>query len=127
MRTGALLVAAGFLLAAPANAASVADKLVYKIDSVIATLAPQPCGDPGQRRGHIRRLEGRPSFVRSCARPPIPYHCGRFSGHRLRPRRQAVIQGLLPVSANVVVPMRRGVVSVRAAADANEMTTQILK
>jgi len=40
---------------------------------------------------------------------------------------EAVIPGLLPVMANLTLKSRKGVVTVRAVSDANEITTQILK
>ena len=40
---------------------------------------------------------------------------------------QAVIPGLLPVTAALSLKTRKGVVSVRAVSAANEITTQILK
>ena len=40
---------------------------------------------------------------------------------------QAVIPGLLPVSASITVKARRGTVSVRVVSGSNEITTQILK
>ena len=43
------------------------------------------------------------------------------------PPTRAVIVGLLPVAANAIVRMRKGVVSVRVVSGSNEITTQILK
>ncbi len=109
--------------AVPARAANPAPKLVYKIDSVIATVARghvtiQVKGavrSGGWKAPRLKLMRSDPhsivvSFLASPPRPGAP-----------------VIQGLLPISANLVAPMRKGVVSVRAVSDANEMTTQILK
>jgi hypothetical protein len=43
------------------------------------------------------------------------------------PSNEAVIPGLLPVTASIKLLRRRGVVSVRAISAINEITTQILK
>jgi hypothetical protein len=43
------------------------------------------------------------------------------------PSNEAVIPGLLPVTASIKLLRRRGVVSVRAVSAINEITTQILK
>jgi hypothetical protein len=40
---------------------------------------------------------------------------------------EAVIPGLLPVSAAITLKARKGTVSVRAVSAANEITTQILR
>jgi hypothetical protein len=40
---------------------------------------------------------------------------------------EAVISGLLPVTAAITLKLRKGMVSVRAVSGANEITTQILK
>ena len=121
MLRAAILLSA-LLLAAPAEAA-VAEKLVYKIDSVIATVAHShllievkgavPSG--GWKTPKLKLMHGdaHTVVVELVARPPA-------AG-------AAVIRGLLPVSASITAPMRPGVVSVRVVSDANEMTTQILK
>jgi hypothetical protein len=123
----AVLLAAGPLLAATVHVppARSAPKRIYKVDSVIATLTAghlfitaKGAVHSGGWKGAMLKLVRSPSDPRTIvvdflATPP--------------PANAPVIQGLLPISANVVVPMRRGVVTVRAAADANEMTTQILK
>ena len=108
-------------------ASVVVDKPVARIDSLIATarngaitieahgavtgggwtraaLKPAKSSQPGDARTVV--LE----FV---AEPP--------------PSNEAVIPGLLPVSARIVLKMRRGIVSVRAISAVNEITTQILK
>ena len=43
------------------------------------------------------------------------------------PPDQAVVPGLVPVSATLTVKARKGLVSVRAVAAANDITTQILR
>jgi len=127
MRSAILLTA--MLVALPAQAAVpvVADKPVARIDSLLATarsgriviqargavmgggwkhaaLKPVKSSQPGD--AHTIVLE----FV---AQPP--------------PSNQAVIPGLLPVTATLTLKTRKGVVSVRAISAVNEITTQILK
>lgn len=121
------LLAANALQAASVHVATTrpVPKRIYKVDSVIATLTAgrlfitaKGAVHSGGWKSAVLRLVRSPSdphtiVVDFLATPPLP--------------NAPVIQGLLPISANVVVPWRRGVVTVRAAADANEMTTQILK
>ena len=127
MRTfsAVLVVAASVMLAAPVQAAVPPEKLVYKIDSIIATVArgrvsieakgAVPSGGWKAAKLKLVRAPADPHaiVVDFVAQPPAPG--------------VPVIQGLLPVSAHLVLPMRRGAVTVRAVSDANEMTTQILK
>lgn len=117
----ALLVTA-LLLAAPLHAAP-AEKLVYKIDSVIATVAHSrlmiqvkgAVTSGGWKGVKLKLMHSDPKtvVVELLARPPAPG--------------APVIRGLLPVSASLQTPMRPGLVSVRVVSDANEMTAQILK
>jgi hypothetical protein len=119
----ALLVAAG--CSTPVQSASVAPKLVYKVDSVIATLARGRLSI--QVRGAVRSGGWKAAKLKLVRSPADP-HTIVIDFLALPPPVGApVIQGLLPVNANLVVPMRRGIVTVRAVSDANEMTTQILK
>ena len=101
------------------------DKLIYKIDGIIATVSHQII--------HIQAKGAVPSggwkgarlkLVRSPADPHVVVvdFLATPPSATLR-----VIQGLLPVSANMLVPMRRGVVTVRVVSNANEITSQILK
>jgi hypothetical protein len=117
------------LLALPAAAAVpvVTDKPVARIDGLVATvkggviivqahgavtgggwkhasLKPAKSTAPGD--AHTIVLE----FV---AQPPVS--------------NQAVIPGLLPVTATLTLKARKGVVSVRAISAVNDITTQILK
>jgi|ERR1051326_2683257 hypothetical protein len=126
-------VAAGFagaLLAASAAAAPARphapqpERPVYKVDSVIATLTKgkilvqvKGAVSSGGWKNVRLRLKRSPAdphtlVVDFLATPPAPD--------------APVIQALLPVGAQTVLPYRKGVVAVRAAADANEMTAQIL-
>jgi hypothetical protein len=119
----ALLAAMAPAHGAPAHAAATAQKLVYKIDSVIATVrgghvtiqVKGAVKSGGWKAPRLKLMRSDPhsivvSFLASPPRPGAP-----------------VIQGLMPIGANLVAPMRKGVVSVRAVSDANEMTTQLLK
>ena len=100
-----------------------AEKLVYKIDSVIATAThgkvfiqvkgAVPSGGWKDVKLKLMRADPHAIVVDFVARPPSPG--------------AAVIRGLLPVSADTVVALRRGAAMVRVVSDANEMTTQILK
>ena len=125
MRGIAVLLAALWCMPALAAERSGGERLVYKIDSIIATVSHQQilievrgAVPSGGWKGAKLRLVHSPAdphvvVVDFLATPP--------AGTR------RVIQGLLPVSAKTVAPWRRGVVSVRAVSSANEMTTQILK
>jgi hypothetical protein len=130
MRRAFLLIATGLALAVPAHAAekppAVQPKLVARIDGLIATEAGgkvtiQARGavdTGGWKAAKLRPLksgagDAHTIVVEFVANPPA---AGR-----------AVIQGLLPVAANTIVRMRRGVVSVRVMSGSNEITTQILK
>ena len=127
MRGVSLLVAVLLALPVPAFAAIGAEKQVSRIDGLIATekggrltvqakgavtgggwkhaaLKPGKSTAPGD--AHVLVLD----FV---AEPPQP--------------NEAVIPGLLPVSAAITVKARKGTVSVRAVSAANEITTQILR
>jgi hypothetical protein len=124
-----ILVLMVMLAALPARAATqiLTDKAVARIDGLIATakggniviqargavtgggwkrvaLKPVKTSLPGD--AHTIVLE----FV---AQPPAS--------------NQAVVPGLLPVSATITVRNRKGIVSVRAISAINEITTQILK
>ena len=68
----------------------------------------------GWKHVHLRPARGdtRTLVVEFLAQPPAP------GG--------AVIGGLLPVTATAKIKARRGIVAVRALAEANEVTTQIL-
>ena len=100
-----------------------AEKLVYKIDSVIATVTHShiliqvkgavPSGGWKDAKLKLMHGDAHTVVVELVARPP---QTGA-----------PVIQGMLPVSASLTAPMRHGIVSVRAVSDANEMTAQILK
>src|SRR3954471_6150267 len=117
-------IALAFLLLTVSATASVAaEKRVYRLDSVIATAVPggiaiQASGAvPGGGWRHVRlklsHSDAHTLVVEFLAQPPA-------SG-------SAVITGLLPVSAHVTVKGGHGVTSVRAIADANEVTAQVLR
>jgi hypothetical protein len=115
-------------LAIPAEAArpiGATDKLIYKVDSVIATVANGRVSI--QAKGAVTS-GGWKEVKLKLIRSPTDPHTIVVDFVALAPAANApVIPGLLPVGANMVVPMRRGVVTVRVVSDANEMTTQILK
>ena len=113
-------------LSTPALAAEkTADKLIYKIDSVIANISHQTvliqakgAVPSGGWKGVKLKLvhpssDPHTSVVEFVAAPPPP---GAM-----------VIQGLLPVSATTQARLHKGVVAVRVVSSANEITTQILK
>lgn len=126
-RRGCLLTALALSLPVPALAAAQPEQPVSRVDSVIATekdghltvqvkgavtsggwkhaaLKPVRSTSPGD--AHVLVLD----FV---ALPPDPD--------------EAVIPGLLPVSATITVKARKNIVSVRAVSGSNDITTQILK
>jgi hypothetical protein len=125
---GALLFVA-VLTALPAHAAApvVTDKPVARIDGLIASakggsIIVQARGAvTGGGWKHAALKPVKPSLpgdahtivLAFVAQPPAS--------------NQAVIPGLLPVTAAITVKTRKGVVSVRVTSAANEITTQILK
>jgi hypothetical protein len=101
-------------------------KLVARIDGLFATAsqgnvvvqAKGAVDSGGWRGAKLRPVKSGPGdahtiVVEFVATPPPPT--------------RVVIAGLLPVAANTIVKMRRGVVSVRVISGSNEITTQILK
>jgi hypothetical protein len=120
----AVLVAAASVWAAT-RPAVMAPKLVYKVDSVIATLSRGLLSI--QVKGAVPSGGWKAAKLRLVHSPADPHTIVVDFLAVPPPPDAAVIKGQLPVSANTVVPMRRGVVTVRAVSDANEMTTQILK
>ncbi len=126
---GAIFLAI-LLVAAPelGNAATaVVDKPVARIDGLIATakgsrIMVQAKGavmGGGWKHAMLRLVkstlpaDAHTLVVEFVAEPP--------------PSNEAVIPGLLPVTATITLRRRRGVVSVRAVSAINEITTQILK
>ncbi len=118
------------MLALPAKAAeklpAVQPRQVARIDSVIATAsggkvtiqARGAVDSGGWKEAKLRPLkpganDAHTIVLEFVANPPP-------AGH-------AVVEGLLPITANTVIRMRRGIVSVRATSGSNEITTQILK
>jgi hypothetical protein len=104
----------------------IAPRPVDRIDSLIATevaghLTIQAKGAVGSGGWHgamLKQLKSGPAdlhtiVVQFVATPPVP--------------NRAVIMGRLPIGAKTTLPMRRGIVSVRAVSGSNEITTQILK
>ena len=114
-------IAAVCLLLA-ATPAFAAEKRVHKIDSLIATLkgrelqlqASGAVETGGWKNARFKLVhdDGHLVTVEFVALPP--------------PVGMTVIEGLVPVSATADVKVRPGVVSVRAIADINEITTQVL-
>jgi hypothetical protein len=125
MRCLVLLLA--LALSTPAVAADKggSDKLVSKIDSIIATLHQQSILI--EVRGAVPSGGWKTAKLKLVRSPADPHTVVLDFVATPPPANAAVIQGLLPVSANTVVRMRKGVVTVRAVATANEITTQILK
>jgi hypothetical protein len=124
------LVFTAMILALPMHAmaaAPVADKPVARIDSLIAT----------SQNGHIVIQAkgavtggGWTHIMLKPIKPPPPADAHttvvEFVGVPPAPN-EAVIQGLLPVAANLTLKSRKGIIAVRAISAANEITTQILK
>jgi hypothetical protein len=124
------LVSAGLCLAAGAAAAPAADRAVhaperrvYKVDSVIATRkgralvieAKGAVQSGGWRGARLHRLPGGDKgtvTVEFVATPPAPD--------------TTVIEGLVPIAARLQIPAMRHMTGVRAVAEANEVTSQIL-
>lgn len=118
---GAVFAASVLLTAAAAPA----EKFVYKIDSVIAIVSRGKVSI--DVRGAVRSGGWKSAKLKLVRAPADPHAIVvNFVAQPPAPG-AAVIQGLLPVSAHLVLPMRRGAVTVRAVSDANEMTSQILK
>ena len=118
------------LLALPAGtlaAAAVADKPVARIDSLIAT---QKNGKILIRASGAVTGGGWTRIALKPVKPTLPADAHtivvEFVGQPPPPN-EAVIPGLLPVTASLTLKSRKGVVTVRAVSDANEITTQILK
>ena len=114
---------AALILAASTIAAQAMEKQVYRLDSVTAVAVAG--GIQIQVRGAVRsggwdnprlkvlQVDGRTVVVEFLAQAP--------------PSGTVVIQGLLPVSAQVTVKAGSGVTSVRVEADANTVTAQVLR
>jgi hypothetical protein len=106
-------------------AAAPVEKRVYKVDSVIATLkgrtltilAKGAVESGGWRKGRLKVLRHSASephtvLVEFLAAPPPPG--------------MTVIQALVPIQAVLHIPVGRRITSVRAVAEANEVTSQVL-
>lgn len=127
MRGAFVLLA--MLAALPVRAASptITEKPVARIDGLIATtkgnnIVIQARGavtGGGWKKPSLRPVksalpgDARTIVVEFVAQPP--------------PSNQAVIPGLMPVTAIATVRTRKGIISVRAVSAVNEITTQILK
>lgn len=118
-----LVALAIVLLACAALPAAAAEKRVYKVDSVIATVkgqrliiqakgAVQTGGWKAARLHLIHSGETRTVAVEFLATPPPPG--------------MTVIEALVPVEATLELRARPHIANVRAVADANDMTSQIL-
>jgi hypothetical protein len=130
MRSLLFLVVALFSLpayAAPASPPVMPEKPVARIDSLIATAKGNSVviqvrgavAGGGWKRAalkpakSVQAADAHTIVLELVAQPPPPD--------------QAVIPGLLPVTASITLRARKGVVSVRVISAANEITTQILK
>lgn len=115
-----LLGACVFMCAWPAFAA---EKRVYKVDSVIATAkrgilliqakGAVETGGWKNSRLHVVHNGGHSVTVEFVATPPPPG--------------MTVIEALVPVTATTKLRTHGSIDSVRTLADANEMTTQVLR
>jgi hypothetical protein len=111
------------LLGLSAATATAAEKRVYRLDNVTATVVPGgirievrgavQSGGWSHARLKLSHADARSVVVEFLAQPPAPG--------------KVVIMGLLPVSAQVTVKAGQGVTSVRAIAEANEVTAQVLR
>ncbi|MGZ5921348.1 MAG: hypothetical protein ACXWLJ_08960 [Rhizomicrobium sp.] len=127
MRKALLLMAV--LAALPANAATpvVTDKPVARIDGLIATAKGGSI--LVQARGAVMG-GGWKHAVLKPVKPVLPGDAHTIVLSFVAqppPSNQAVIPGLLPVTAALRIKTRKGVVSVRVTSAVNEITTQILK
>jgi len=125
------IVLTAMILALPVHAmaaiAVVAEKPVARIDSLIATakggrVTIQAKG--AVTGGGWTRIALKP--IKSALPADAHTIVVEFVGVP-PPSNEAVIRGLLPVAANLTLTSRKGVITVRAVSDANEITTQILK
>lgn len=103
------------------------DKPVARIDSLIATAKGRQIII--QAKGAVTG-GGWTHVILKPVKPNLPADAHtmvvEFVGQPPPPT-QAVIAGLLPVTANLTLKTRKGVIAVRATSAANEITTQILK
>ena len=116
----ALLLLVAPALTTPSLAAP--EKRVWRVDSVIATMAGGSVavqvkgavqgGGWSHPRLKISRSDNHTLVVEFLAQPPAA--------------NATVITGLLPVMAKVTIRAGRGMVTVKALAEANEVTAQIL-
>jgi hypothetical protein len=127
MRGALVLMAMLVVLPAHAAAPILSDKPIARIDGLIATakgnnILIQARGavmGGGWKRVALKPVkpnlpgDAHTIVVEFVAQPPAS--------------NQAVIPGLLPVTAIITVKNRKGIVSVRAMSAINEITTQILK
>ena len=122
MKVPARVMLAAFALALLSTPAFAADKRVYKIDSLIASLkrgvitvqASGAVQSGGWTRPHLHVLhnDGHTITVEFLAAPPPPG--------------MTVIEAIVPVTATTQIKSRGHIVSVLAIADANEITAQLL-
>jgi hypothetical protein len=125
---GALFLMA-VLAALPVHAAVpvVSDKPVARIDSLIATAKDGRI--IVQARGAVQGGGWKHAALKT-VKPSLPgdAHAIVLEFVAQPPAsNQAVIPGLLPVTATIAVKARKGAVSVRVLSAVNEITTQILK
>ena len=114
---------AAFLLVASTAASLATEKRVYRLDNVTAVAVQGgirievkgavQSGGWSHARLKLSHSDAKSLVVEFLAQPPA-------AG-------AVVITGLLPVSAQVTVKAGHGVSSVRAVADANEVTAQVLR
>jgi hypothetical protein len=127
MRGGFFLMAVFMALPAYAAAPVATDKPVARIDGLIATAkggsiliqARGAVTGGGWKHAALKPIksslpgDAHTIVLAFVAQPPAS--------------NQAVIPGMLPVTAAIAVKTRKGVVSVRVTSAVNEITTQILK
>jgi len=114
-----MLAACALACATPAFAA---DKRVYKIDSVIATLkrgvilvqasGAVPTGGWTRPHLHVLHNDGHTVTMEFLATPPPP--------------NMTVIEAIVPITATAQIRLRGRIASVHTIAEANEITAQVL-
>lgn len=116
------MLAACVLLGATLHPALAADKRVYKIDSLIASL----------KRGVITLQASGAVQTGGWSKPHL--HVLHNDGHTITleflasapPPGMTVIEAIVPVTATAQIRSRGHIASVRAIAEANEITAQVL-
>ena len=111
------------LLLLPATAMA-AEKHVYKVDSLLASLKGNTLTVQARRAVSSGGWSG--ARLRGVHAAPGQPHTLVLDFVATPPSADAVVEGLMPVSARIVLKVRPGIVAVAAQAEANAITTQVL-